>query len=135
MLEELRVAMVATANKRPYARRNTPSHALPTVRPAPDRLVRLWIGSTRSGIDALITKPRPGRQRKVELQQRDHDRLRRRPQYGGMIGIMHVLGSDGGCRIPQIQRTATRACQAHVVKTSDISRPDWPRNGLAPAVA
>jgi hypothetical protein len=34
-----------------------------------DRLVRLWIELfNRGGIDALITKPRPGRRRKVKLE-------------------------------------------------------------------
>jgi transposase len=75
--EELRVAMEAAPNKRSYTRllairmllmgmpRKTVCDSLFRT----DRMVRLWIECfNRGGIDALITKPRPGRPRKVKLE-------------------------------------------------------------------
>jgi transposase len=76
-LDELRVAMEAAPNKRSYIRlaairmllmgvvRETVCQSFCRT----DRMVRLWIECfNRGGIDALITKPRPGRPRKVKLE-------------------------------------------------------------------
>lgn len=75
--DELRVAMEAASNKRSYIRlaairmllmgiaRETVCDAFFCT----DRVVRLWIECfNRGGIDALITKPKPGRPRKVKLE-------------------------------------------------------------------
>jgi transposase len=75
--EELKVAMEAAPNKRSYIR-------LAAVRALllgmsremvcqtfarTDRMVRLWIECfNRAGIDGLITRPKPGRPRKVKLE-------------------------------------------------------------------
>jgi transposase len=76
-LEELRVAMEAAPTKRSYIRLNAirsllAGHARPMVCQIfcrTDRMIRLWIELfNRGGIDALITRPRPGRPRKVKLQ-------------------------------------------------------------------
>jgi transposase len=76
-LEELRVAMEAAPNKRSYVRLNAIRSLLMGIPRATlcqqfcrtDRMVRLWIELfNRGGIDALITKPRPGRRRKVKLE-------------------------------------------------------------------
>lgn len=69
--------MEAAPNKRSYVRLN----ALRLLRSGhsrrevceifcrTERMVRLWIEMfNRGGIDALITKPRPGRKRKVKLE-------------------------------------------------------------------
>jgi transposase len=75
--EELRVAMEAAPNKRSYIRLSAiHSLLLGYTRPQvcelndrTDRMVRLWIECfNRGGIDALISKPRPGRPRKVKLE-------------------------------------------------------------------
>lgn len=74
--EKLRVAMEAAPNKRSYVRLNTIRSLLLGLSRATlcqqfcrtDRMVRLWIEIfNRGGIDALITKPKPGRPRKVRL--------------------------------------------------------------------
>jgi len=75
--EELRVAMEAAPNRRSFVR----LQALRALRlgyarkevcelcARTDRMVRLWIELfNRGGIDALITKARPGRRRKVKLE-------------------------------------------------------------------
>lgn len=76
-LEELRVAMEAAPNKRSYIRLNAIRSLLMGMTRAvvcqqfcrTDRMVRLWVELfNRGGIDALITKPRPGRKRKVKLE-------------------------------------------------------------------
>lgn len=76
-LAELSVAMEAAPNKRSYIRLNTIRSLLMGIPRATlcqqfcrtDRMVRLWIEMfNRGGIDALITKPRPGRTRKVKLE-------------------------------------------------------------------
>jgi transposase len=76
-LEELQVAMEAAPNKRSYVRLNAIRSLLMGIPRATlcqqfcrtDRMVRLWIELfNRGGIDALITKPRPGRRRKVKLE-------------------------------------------------------------------
>jgi transposase len=76
-LEELRVAMEATPNKRSYIRLAVIRSLLLGLERATlgrqfcrsDRMVRLWIECfNRGGIDALITKRRPGRPRKVKLE-------------------------------------------------------------------
>jgi len=76
-LEELRVAMEAAPNKRSYVRLSALrtlllGHERKTVCAIfgrTDRMVRLWIELfNRGGIDALITRPRPGRRRKVKLE-------------------------------------------------------------------
>ena len=69
--------MEAAPNKRSYVRLNAVRSLLMGVPRATlcqqfcrtDRMVRLWIEQfNRGGLDALITKPRPGRPRKVKLQ-------------------------------------------------------------------
>lgn len=76
-LDELRVAMDAAPNKRSYVRLNAMRSLLLGIPRATlcqqfcrtDRMVRLWIELfNRGGIDALITKARPGRRRKVKLE-------------------------------------------------------------------
>jgi transposase len=76
-LDELRVAMDAAPNKRSYVRLNAMRSLLLGIPRATlcqqfcrtDRMLRLWIELfNRGGIDALITKPRPGRRRKVKLE-------------------------------------------------------------------
>jgi transposase len=76
-LEELRVAMEAAPNKRSYIRLaairslllGLPRRTLCQQFCRTDRMVRLWIEMfNRGGIDALITKVRPGRKRKVKLE-------------------------------------------------------------------
>ena len=76
-LEELRVAMEAAPNKRSYIRLAAMRCLLLgyarkdvcLIHDRTDRMMRLWITQfNRGGIDALITKPRPGRPRKVKLQ-------------------------------------------------------------------
>lgn len=75
--EELRVAMEAAPNKRSYIRLNAIRSlllGLPRVTVCQqfcrtDRMVRLWIEQfNRGGLDALISKPKPGRPRKVKLE-------------------------------------------------------------------
>lgn len=74
--DELRVAMEAAPNKRSYIRLNAIRSLLLGIPRATvcqqfartDRMVRLWIEMfNRGGIDALITRPKPGRPRKVKL--------------------------------------------------------------------
>jgi len=76
-LEELRVAMDAAPNKRSYVRLSALrtlllGHERKTVCAIfdrTDRMIRLWIELfNRGGVDALITRPKPGRPRKVKLQ-------------------------------------------------------------------
>lgn len=76
-LEELRVAMEAAPTKRSYIRLNAIRSLLMGLSRAlicqqfcrSDRMVRLWIELfNRGGIDALITRPKPGRPRKVKLE-------------------------------------------------------------------
>ena len=76
-LQELSVAMDAAPNKRSYIRLNAIRSLLLGMARATicqqfcrtDRMVRLWIECfNRGGIDALITKPKPGRPRKVKLE-------------------------------------------------------------------
>ena len=76
-LEELRVTMEAAPNKRSYVRLAAirclllgyTRKEVCLIHDRTDRMVRLWITQfNRGGIDALITKPRPGRPRKVKLQ-------------------------------------------------------------------
>jgi transposase len=75
--EELRVAMEAAPNKRSYIRLNAIRSLLLGIGRATvaqqfcrtQRMVRLWIELfNRGGIDALITRPKPGRPRKVKLE-------------------------------------------------------------------
>jgi transposase len=76
-LDELRVAMEAAPTKRSYIRLNAIRSLLLGISRAiicqqfcrSDRMIRLWIELfNRGGIDALITRPRPGRPRKVKLE-------------------------------------------------------------------
>ena len=76
-LEELRVAMEAAPNKRSYIRLNAIRSLLLGMSRASvsqqfcrtERMLRLWIEQfNRGGIDALITRVRPGRPRKVKLE-------------------------------------------------------------------
>lgn len=75
--EEVRVAMEAAPNRRSFVRLQALRALLlgyPRVQVCElcartDRMVRLWIELfNRGGIDALITKARPGRRRKVKLE-------------------------------------------------------------------
>ena len=75
--DQLRVAMDAAPNKRSYIRLNAIRSLLLGISRATvchqfcrtERMVRLWIEMfNRGGIDALITRPRPGRPRKVKLE-------------------------------------------------------------------
>lgn len=81
--EELRVAMEAAPNRRSFVRLQAlralllgyPRGQVCELCARTDRMVRLWIELfNRGGIDALITKTRPGRRRKVKLE-RVHDLL------------------------------------------------------------
>lgn len=76
-LDELRVAMEAAPNKRSYVRLSAiralllgySRQQVCELNDRTDRMVRLWIEMfNRGGIDGLITKPKPGRPRKVKLQ-------------------------------------------------------------------
>lgn len=76
-LEELRMAMEAAPTKRSYIRINAIRSLLLGISRAvicqqfcrTDRMIRLWIELfNRGGIDALITRPKPGRPRKVKLE-------------------------------------------------------------------
>ena len=76
-LEELRVAMEAAPNKRSYVRLSAiralllgySRQQVCELHDRTDRMVRLWMECfNRGGIDALITKPRLGRPRKVKLE-------------------------------------------------------------------
>ena len=76
-LEELEVAMEAAPNKRSYIRLGTIRALLKGLERTvvcdlyqrSDRVVRLWIELfNRGGIDALASKPRPGRPAKVKLE-------------------------------------------------------------------
>ena len=75
--DELRVAMEAAPNKRSYIRLNALRSLLLGIPRATvcqqfcrsDRMVRMWIELfNRGGIDALITRPKPGRPRKAKLE-------------------------------------------------------------------
>jgi transposase len=75
--DQLRVAMEAAPNKRSYIRLNALRSLLLGISRATvcqqfcrtERMLRLWIEMfNRGGIDALITRPRPGRPRKVKLE-------------------------------------------------------------------
>lgn len=76
-IEELEVAMEAAPNKRSYVRLAAMRALLLgfargdvcRLYHRTDRMVRLWIEQfNRGGIDALISKPRPGRPRRVKLE-------------------------------------------------------------------
>ena len=76
-LEELRVAMEAAPTKRSYIRLNAVRSLLLGISRIvickqfcrSDRMIRLWIELfNRGGIDALISRPKPGRPRKVKLE-------------------------------------------------------------------
>ena len=76
-LDELKVAMDAAPNMRSYIRLTVIRSLLLGITRATicqqfcrtDRVVRLWIELfNRGGIDALITRPNPGRPRKVKLE-------------------------------------------------------------------
>lgn len=76
-LDELSVAMEAAPNKRSYIRLAAIRSLLLGLTRITvcqqfcrtDRMVRLWIELfNRGGIDALITRPKPGRPRKVKLE-------------------------------------------------------------------
>jgi len=79
--EQLCVAMEAAPNKRSYIRLNAIRSLLLGISRATvsqqfcrtERMVRLWIEMfNRGGIDALITRARPGRPRKVKLERGRH---------------------------------------------------------------
>ncbi len=76
-VEELQVAMDAAPNKRSYVRLAALRSLLLgysrkdvcLIHARTDRMVRLWIELfNRGGIDALTTRPKPGRPRKVKLE-------------------------------------------------------------------
>jgi transposase len=75
--EELRVAMEAAPNKRSYVRLcairslllGIARQQVCQIHCRTDRMIRLWIELfNRGGIDALITRPKTGRPRKVKLE-------------------------------------------------------------------
>ncbi len=77
-LDELRVAVEAAPNRRSSIRLNAirslllggPRKTVCDIFCRTDRSIRLWIELfNRGGIDALITRVKPGRPRKVKLQQ------------------------------------------------------------------
>jgi putative transposase len=99
-LEELRVAMEAAPNKRSYIRlaairallKGYPRVQVCELYDRSDRMVRLWIEMfNRGGIDALITKPRPGRNRKVKLE-RVRDLLMPVLENPAQAGQVHWTG-------------------------------------------
>jgi transposase len=99
-LEELRVAMEAAPNKRSYVRLNAIRSLLLGVPRATlcqqfcrtDRMLRLWIEMyNRGGIDALITRPKPGRPRKVKLE-RLRDLLVPVLENPSQAGQVHWMG-------------------------------------------
>ena len=76
-VEELQVAMDAAPNKRSYVRLAALRSLLLVygrkdgcrIHARTDRMARLWIELfNRGGLDALITRPKPGRPRKVQLE-------------------------------------------------------------------
>ncbi len=98
--EELLVAMEAAPNKRSYIRLaairslllGMDRKAVCKVFGRSDRMVRLWIVSfNEGGIDALITRPRSGRPRKVKLQKVD-DLLRPVLEDPSLAGQTHWTG-------------------------------------------
>lgn len=98
--DELRVAMEAAPNKRSYIRLNAVRSLLLGLTRAKvcelfcrtDRMVRLWIELfNRGGIDALITRPRSGRPRKVKLE-RVRDLLVPVLQNPSQAGQVHWTG-------------------------------------------
>lgn len=115
-LEELKVAMEASPTRRGYVRLAVMRSLLLGVERAvvckqfcrSDRMVRLWIGLfNQGGIDALASKPRSGRPRKVRLE-RARDLLMpvlENPQEAGQLHwtgvklhgwLKEQLGSDIG---------------------------------------
>jgi transposase len=99
-LEELSVAMEAAPNKRSYIRLAAVRALLLGHERAlvcqlyerSDRLVRLWIEQfNRGGIDALTTRPRPGRPRKVKLE-RVRDLLVPVLENPAQAGLIHWTG-------------------------------------------
>lgn len=98
--EALRVAMEAAPNKRSYIRLNAIRSLLLGIPRATvcaqfcrtDRMVRLWIELfNRGGIDALITRPKPGRPRKVKLA-RVRDLLVPVLEHPAQAGQVHWTG-------------------------------------------
>lgn len=92
--------MDAAPNKRSYVRLNAirslrlgiPRATLCAQFCRTDRTVRLWIELfNRGGIDALITKPRPGRKRKVKLE-RVRDLLVPVLEHPAQAGQVHWTG-------------------------------------------
>lgn len=76
-LEQILVAMEAAPNKRSYIRLSAirtlllghERKVVCQIFGRTDRMVRLWIELfNRGGVDALITRPKPGRPRKVKLE-------------------------------------------------------------------
>ena len=97
---ELLVAMEAAPNKRSYRRlaamrallRGWPRAEVAQVFGRSERMVRLWILAFNSGgIDALASKPRPGRPRKVKLE-RVRDLLVPVLEEPGKAGQRHWTG-------------------------------------------
>src|SRR5438093_2690011 len=98
--DELRVAMDAAPNKRSYIRLAAIRALLMGITREnvcqmffrTDRMVRLWIEQfNRGGIDALITKARPGRPRKVNLE-RVRDLLEPVLENPAQAGQVHWTG-------------------------------------------
>ena len=98
--DELRVAMEAAPNKRSYVRLAALRALLLGYSRAQvcelhdrtDRMVRLWVECfNRGGIDGLITRPRPGRPRKVKLE-RVRDLLVPVLEHPAQAGQVHWTG-------------------------------------------
>jgi transposase len=99
-VEEIEVAMEAAPNKRSYMRlgamrlllKGTGRAAVCDIYNRSDRMVRLWIEMfNRGGIDALASKPRSGRPRKVKLE-RLADLLVPILEDPGQAGQLHWTG-------------------------------------------
>ena len=111
---ELLVAMEAAPNKRSYRRlaamrallRGWPRAEVAQVFGRSERMVRLWILAFNSGgIDALASKPRPGRPRKVKLE-RVRDLLVPVLEEPGKAGQRHWTG----VKRAKLSSSAWRSC-------------------------
>ena len=98
--EELLVAMEAAPNKRSYIRlasirallMDLPRATVCQMFGRTDRMVRLWVECfNRGGIAALISRPKPGRPRKVKLE-RVKDLLLPVLQDPSQAGQVHWTG-------------------------------------------
>ena len=116
--------MDAAANMRSYIRLNVIRSLLLNIPRATvclqfcrsDRVVRLWIELfNRGGIDALITRPQPGRPRKVKLE-RVRDLLVPVLENPAQAGQVHWTGVKlHGYLKEQLQIDQTRCSQPKII--------------------